>query len=158
MATLPIIFLVLFSYHSGQPLSLLAIGLTFLGGMVIAALVTVELFVPIAIRLKEPYIMISRSSRHQRISYAKLQRCEITPDPYPLFRGYGASEVLFEVFWDPGVDSEPLRAFLSTKDVQLSAPIPSLQRRVTLPLAILAAVLVGTIASGRLLLRAATSH
>jgi hypothetical protein len=153
MAILPIIFLVLFSYRSGQPLSLLAIGLTIIVGMVIAALLTVELFIPIAIRLKESGIMISRSSRLQRISYAKLLRCEITPAPYPLFRGYGATpEVLFEIFWDPRVDSEHLRIFLSAKGVQLSAAIPSPQRtlpgRVTLPLAILAAALAGTIAWG----------
>lgn len=115
-----ILFFVVYAHELDQPLNWRATGLVLVMGTVVAALLTMNLFMPRAIRLKESSILISRASRLAWIRYAELQRCEMTSGPYPIFRGLGeGGEELFQIYWDPAVDAERLRALLAAKGVQL---------------------------------------
>jgi hypothetical protein len=116
-----ILFFVVYSYSLDEPINLRATGLVVVMGVVVAALLTMNHFLPRAIRLKKSSIFISRPRGFEWISYAKLRRCDVTSGPHPVFRGFGEGpQPLFEIFWDPRVDAEHLRALLATKGVELS--------------------------------------
>jgi hypothetical protein len=95
-------------------------------GALIAALLSLELFLPHTIRLGDRSIFLSKPRTVEWISYEKLGRCEISSPPDPQLLGYGRdSSILFAIYLDPRIDPESLRVLLSKKGVSFSAAPPA---------------------------------
>jgi hypothetical protein len=128
-ATIPVVgitLLVIWCRGTDEPVRPMLPLLLLLFGAIIAALLSLELFLPHNIRLGDRSIFVSDPRTVNWIPYAKLGRCEISSSPYPQFLGYGRdSNVLFAIYLDPRIDPESLRVLLSKKGVPFSAAPPA---------------------------------
>lgn len=126
LALLGFVLLALWALNSGETFSLRAAALACGAGLFVTFLLVVNDFIPRNIQLGEREIRIAQPERPQRVSYEALHLCVLTTGPNPLFRGLGAAtEPLFELLWNPDVDFESIRTFLSARGVRFSeAPRP----------------------------------
>jgi len=89
-------------------------------GVMLTVLLTMERFIPHAIRFGQSSIFLSGPRTVEWIRYTKLVRCEISSPPYPHLFGFGQrGQILFAIYLDPRIDMESLYAFLSEKGVTL---------------------------------------
>jgi hypothetical protein len=105
-----------------EPFNLRAAALMCSAGLLVTFLLVFNDFIPRSIKLGEHAIRVGHPEHLQFVRYRDLEVCDLTTEPAPRFRGFGAAaEPLFAVLWSPDIDPEGLRAFLLAKGVRFNA-------------------------------------
>lgn len=128
--TLPFLLgLAIYFHELDEPWNLRMVVVALAAGAFAFLLLTLNDFIPYAIRFKEDGVALYQPEDVSRFPYADLRRCELIAGRYPVFRGLGnAAQILFEIYWHPDFEPEAIRSLLAVRGIPFDGELVTPER------------------------------